>query len=213
LAGGACTATQLNLRKEAYKASLHMVRYVYNHRERGIRFRSDGNWDLLALYDASNKGDHGDSKCCAGYVITLAGGPVCWESKKLGHAGTSSSHNEYMAAFRCAREVHWLREFLLELDIADHDWSKPVVMLGDNDQATRWINHGMVTTANKSIRMNYHWVRECARDGIIDPRRVATVDNLADVFTKTLKEADIKRLSPGLTGYGALPKIPPAPPD
>ena len=54
-------------------------------------------------------------------------------------------------------EAHWMREFLMELDLPNHDWSKPIVMLGDNDQATRWINQGMVTTANKSIRMNYHW--------------------------------------------------------
>ena len=173
----------------------------------------NGNWDLLALYDASNKGDHGDSKCSAGYTLILAGGPVSWESKKLGHAGTSSSHNEYMAAFRCAREAHWMREFLMELDLPNHDWSKPIVMLGDNDQATRWINQGMVTTANKSIRMNYHWVRECARDGIICPRRVPTVHNLSDVFTKTLKEVDLNRLLPGLTGYGPLPEIPDKPPD
>ena len=40
-----------------------------------------------------------------------------------------------------------------------------------------------------------------------------TVDNLADVFTKTLKENDMDRLRPGLTGYGRLPEIPEAPPD
>ena len=198
--------------EEAYNAALHMIRYLYTHRDRGIRYRSDGNLDPLALYDASNKGDHGDSKCSAGYVIMLAGGPISWESKKLAHAGTSSSHNEYMAAFRCAREVHWIREFLIELDLPGNDWSKPIVMLGDNDQATRWINHGMVTTANKSIRMNYHWVRECARDGIVCPRRVPTVNNLSDVFTKTLKDVDMSRLRPGLTGYGPLPQIPDKPP-
>ena len=199
--------------QEAYDASLHMIRYLYEHRDRGIRFRSDGNLDPLALYDASNKGDYGDSKCSAGYCIMLAGGPISWESKKLAHSGTSSSHNEYMAAFRCAREANWIREFVMELDLPGNDWSKPIVMLGDNDQATRWINHGMVTTANKSIRMNYHWVRECARDGIICPRRVPTVHNISDVFTKTLKDVDMRRLRPGLTGYGPLPPIPKAPPN
>lgn len=199
--------------QEALDASLHMIRYLYDNRDRGIRFRSDGNMDPVAMYDASNKGDHGDSKCSAGFVIMLAGGPISWESKKLAHSGTSSSHNEYMAAFRCAREVHWIREFLIELDLPYNDYTKPIIMLGDNDQATRWINHGMVTTANKSIRMNYHWVRECARDGIISPRRIPTSDNLSDVFTKTLKGTDMDRLRPGLTGYGPLPEIPDAPPN
>ena len=140
----------------------------------------------------------------------LAGGPISWQSKKAQHAGTSSSHNEYMAAFHAAKESKWVRDLLIELDLPNHDWSKPVVMLGDNDQATRWATHGMITTANKSVRMNYHWVQEAVADGLVDMRRVATKDNTSDVFTKTLGKDDIDRLRPGLTGYGPLPPIPDA---
>ena len=66
----------------------------------------------------------------------------------------------------------------------------------------------MITVANKSVRMNYHWVQEAVKDGFVDPRRVATKDNTSDVFTKTLGTDDINRLRPGLTGYGPLPVIP-----
>ena len=140
----------------------------------------------------------------------LAGGPVSWSSKKARHAGTSSSHNEYMAVFHAATETKWIRDLLIEIDLPGYDWNKPVIMLGDNDQATRWATHGMVTTANKSVRMNYHFVQELARDGVVDVRRVPTADNTSDVFTKTLGEVDIYRLRPGLTGYGELPPIPEA---
>lgn len=194
--------------QEAFDAALHMIKYAYGQKDRGIRFNSEGNLDLLTLYDASNKGDHGDSKVSAGYVVMFAGGPISWSSKKAQHSGTSSSHNEYMAAFHAAKETKWIRDFLIELDLPGNDWSKPVVMLGDNDQATRWAVHGMVTTANKSVRMNYHWVQEAVVDGFIDPRRVPTKDNTSDVFTKTLGADDINRLRPGLTGYGPLPSIP-----
>ena len=194
--------------QEASDAALHMVKYVHSQRDRGIRFNSEGNLDLLTLYDASNKGDYGDSKVSAGYVVMFAGGPISWSSKKAQHSGTSSSHNEYMAAFHAAKETKWIRDLLMELDLPGNDWSKPVVMLGDNDQATRWAVHGMVTTANKSVRMNYHWVQEAVKDGFVDPRRVATKDNTSDVFTKTLGTDDINRLRPGLTGYGPLPVIP-----
>ena len=44
-------------------------------------------------------------------------------------------------------------------------------------------------------------------------RGLSTVHNLSDVFTKTLKEVDLNRLLPGLTGYGPLPEIPDKPPD
>ena len=70
------------------------IAYVYDQKERGIRFSSSGNRDLLTLYDASNKGDYGDSKVSAGYVIMLAGGPISWSSRKAQHSGASSSHNE-----------------------------------------------------------------------------------------------------------------------
>ena len=194
--------------QEAFDAALHMVKYVHTQRDRGIRFNSQGNLDPLTLYDASNKGDHGDSKVSAGYVVMFAGGPISWSSKKAQHSGTSSSHNEYMAAFHAAKESKWIRDLLMELDLPGNDWSKPIVMLGDNDQATRWAVHGMVTTANKSVRMNYHWVQEAVKDGFVDPRRVPTKDNTSDVFTKTLGTDDISRLTPGLTGYGPLPTVP-----
>ena len=113
-----------------------------------------------------------------------------------------------MAAFHAAKETHWIRNLLVELELPNHDWSKAVVMLGDNDQATRWATHGMMTTANKSVRMNYHWVQEAVEDGIVDMRRVDTNDNTADVFTKTLGKDVMTRLRPGLTGYGPLPPIP-----
>ena len=198
--------------QEAYDAALHMISYVYGQRDRGIQFNSKGNWDLLTLYDASNKGDYGDSKVSAGHVVMLAGGPISWSSKKAQHSGASSSHNEYMAAFHAAKETKWIRDLLMELDLPGHDWSKPAIMLGDNDQATRWAVHGMVTTANKSVRMNYHWVQEAVEDGFVDMRRVPTADNTSDIFTKTLGEVDITRLRPGLTGYGPLPPVPDAMP-
>ena len=194
--------------QEAYDAALHMIKYVYEQKDRGIRFNSKGNWDPLVLYDASNKGDYADQKVSAGHVVMLAGGPISWQSKKAQHIGTSSSHNEYMAAFHAAKEAKWIRDLLIEIDLPMYDWNKPFVMLGDNDQATRWATHGMVTTANKSVRMNYHWVQECIRDGFIDMRRVPTELNTADVFTKTLGEDSIYNLRPGLTGYGELPPVP-----
>ena len=95
--------------EEAYAAALHMVKYLYCNRDRGIRFNSAGNLDPLTLYDASNKGDYGDSKVSAGYVVMFAGGPISWSSKKAQHAGTSSSHNEYMAAFERERKRAFIR--------------------------------------------------------------------------------------------------------
>ena len=201
---------------EAYQAALHMVKYVHGQRERGIRFRSDGNKHPVCCYDASSKGDPRDDKAIGGYVIYLAGGPVSWQAKKAQHVGTSSSADEYMCAFHAAKEVKWVRDLLMELDLGEkmgHDYSMPIPPLGDNDQATRWTNHGMITAGNKTVRMNYHWVQEAIKDGIVETRRVPTEDNTSDVFTKSLGSDVLRRLLPGLTGYGDIPPIPDKPPN
>ena len=201
--------------KEAWDAAMHMVSYCRGQMDRGIRFRSDGNIQPVCAYDSSHRPDPRDSKCIGGFVVMLAGGPVSWQSKKNLNTGTSSSDDEYQVAYFAARECKWVRDLLMELDLGEkmgHDFSQPIVLLGDNDQATRWAVHGMVTTANKSLRMNFHWVQEAVKDGIVCPRRVSTLDNTSDIFTKSLKEADIQRLRPGMTGYGELPPIPDAAP-
>ena len=132
-----------------------MISYCHGQRDRGIRFNSEGNCELLTLYDASNKGDPKDSRVIAGHVVMFAGGPISWECKKALHCGASSSHNEYMAAFHAAKEAKWLRDLLIELNLTDLPSDKPVVLLGDNDQATRWTIHGMVTTGNKTVRIMF----------------------------------------------------------
>ena len=65
----------------------------------------------------------------------------------------------------------------------------PSPILGDNDQTTRWSIERMVTTGNKCIRTDYHWVKECVQLGDICPRRVSTENNISDIFTKPLGRA------------------------
>ena len=68
----------------------------------------------------------------------------------------------------------------------------------------------------KFIRRDYHYVKEAVTDGIICPRRVDTLSNIADIFTKPLSRQYIDRLRPVLTGYApiaTLLDVPPKPRD
>lgn len=193
----------------AWKAAMHCVSYLHSVKDRGIAFHSNGNSELRTYYDASNKGDHTDEKSQYGYVIMLFNGPVTWSSKKSRHVGTSSTHNEYMAMFHACVDTVWLRRLILEIGFTD-EVSKAACVLGDNDQATRLGLEDMVTTGNKMIRNNYHFVKECVELGDIDIRRVPTELNPADPLTKPLSRQFCERLLPVLTGCGNhLPDLPP----
>ena len=191
----------------AWKCAMHMVSYLHTQADRGIRFAEDGNLNPIAYYDSSNKGDHSTEKAQYGWSVHLFGGPISWSAKKHRHVGKSSSHNEYMALSHAAVETKWVRDLLIEMGFGE--WvSEPTPVMGDNDQATKWSIEDMVTTGNKCIRVEYHWVKECVDEGDICPRRIDTTENVSDVFTKSLGWQTLDPLRDNLTGYGQLPELP-----
>ena len=79
--------------------------------------------------------------------------------------------------------------------------------MGDNDQATKWSIEDMKTTPFKRVRNDYHWVKEAVEHGEICPRRIATADNIADIFTKSLGNQLVGKFRDQMCGYEELPNI------
>ena len=86
--------------------------------------------------------------------------------------------------------------------------------MGDNDQATNLSVEDLVTSGNKFYLLDYHYAKEAIKEGHTSTRRTDSVNNIADVFTKSLGPSDLHRLTTNLCGHGKLlPPIPPAKPD
>ena len=193
---------------KAYEHALHMLSYMHGQKDRGIRYSSDGNRQVLACYDSSFKPDPQDSKCQYGYCIYFMNAPIAWCSRKHDHIALSSSHAEYMALAHTARTVVWIRNLFKEMGLEEFV-DGPTVCLGDNINANMLAKEGKVSTQNRHILLAYHYAKEAYETGEIDPRRVCTRDNPSDVLTKANPRPDIIRLVPGLTGWGGEPPIPP----
>ena len=198
--------------QRAFDLGLQVVKYMYQHRDRGVKYTKGGNMEPVCYYDASNKADVGDGKCQHGGAVYLAGGPVLWSSKKQRHVGTSASHNEYMALTHAAQQVVWMRQVLGEMGLGDMV-SKPTPMMGDNRQANILSREDLVTPGNKYYILDYHFVKERIARGEITTLKVSGEMNLADPLTKSVSLQTMKRLRPAMTGYGAngLPEVPTEP--
>ena len=61
--------------------------------ERGIRFNKDGNHDIVAFSDASEKALLCNGKAMAGYAIMWMDGPLITSSYRLKHVWLSSEQN------------------------------------------------------------------------------------------------------------------------
>ena len=94
--------------EEAWKAVMHLIAYMYQHRHEGITFSSDGNHVPFFMTDASNKGDPIDSKRAYGYCAMWMGGPIIAVAKKLDHSSSATAANEYMALSHSCKHAMWL---------------------------------------------------------------------------------------------------------
>jgi len=193
---------------KAYEHALHMLSYMFTQKDKGLRYSTKGNSQLMGCYDSSFKPDPKDSKCQWGYVFYFKGAPIAWASKKHDHVALSSSHAEYMALAHTARTAVWLRNLFHEMNL-DEFIQGPTILLGDNINAGILCTEAKVSTQNRHILLAYHYAKEAYETGEIEPRRVDTKSNPSDVLTKANPKPDIDRLVPCLTGWGGSPPIPP----
>ncbi|KAE8542770.1 hypothetical protein D1P53_000832 [Cryptococcus gattii VGV] len=125
-----------------------------------------GTSDFSLVFDAHS------SKSTTGYVFKVYGGVVAWKSKRQPTVALSTTEAEYMASADAAKQAIWLR-LLLE-DIG----------LGLNP-----VNH----EKSKHIDMRHHFIREKIEDKTVSLAHVPSVENIADLLTKSLPaEAFVK---------------------
>ena len=202
--------------------ALHVLRYMYHNRFSGIHYRSDDLDGMTAFYDASFNPDPKDSKVHYGWCIMLAGGCLAWSSHKLPYVSRSIMEAEYCATRPAADMIIFYKKLAEELQMMKYangpvhrvstegevvdgklkpfeGW--PILVHGDNDQATRLVKENRNTPATRSILREQHLAQECCTKCFITPARADTKKNPADLFTKAVDGDDFFRLSAQLKGY------------
>tara|TARA_B110001454_G_C12638139_1_gene400010 strand:+ start:412 stop:1023 length:612 start_codon:yes stop_codon:yes gene_type:complete len=186
----------------AFESAIHMLTYLYAHREEGIIFHETDS-EPVAFVDASNKDDPTDGKTQYGYAI-MWGGPLICKSSKLNHVGINSTYNEYMALHHCIKQVVWLRQLLHEIGLANYI-SKPTLVHADNKQANQICSEDLVTQGNMYFRTGYHYCKEAVHDMYCTVQYVDTALNISDTMTKGLGSNKINTFVHTLHGVEPLP--------
>ena len=170
--------------EKAWKSGIHMLKWMYLHRYRGITFSSDGNSKPIVFSDASNKPDTDeDAHCQYGYCAMFKGGPIASLSKKLPHVGLSAYHNEFMALRYAASTAMWMRHIFPEIGCA-HYVQQPTVIYGDNTAANQLTEKDFINTGNQHIYVPYFFIKELVNSDQVTVQYKPTKINLADLFTK-----------------------------
>src|SRR5277367_4710404 len=99
----------------------------------------------------------------------------------------SSAESEYISLNECVRETIWLNNVLNELELFNVTGLVPEVFC-DNRSAICLSMNRIENRSSKHIEIRYHYIREKCEAKLIELKYVPTTENIADLFTKSLKK-------------------------
>ena len=101
----------------------------------------------------------------------------------------SSTEAEYRAMTLATCELIWLRHVLQELRFGKDEQMK---LICDNQAALHIASNPVFHERTKHIEVDYHFIREKIASGCVTTSFVNSNDQLADIFTKSLRGLRIK---------------------
>jgi hypothetical protein len=193
------------------EAVKHICRYLQGVKDNGLMFKPSNDLELDCYVDADFAGlwnyeSDQDPVCVksrTGYVMTLGGCPIQWNSKLQTEIALSTTEAEYIALSQAMRELIPLRRLLLEIVTAmklpgiTHSLVKSTVF-EDNNGAIATATAVKMTPRTKHIAVKYHFFKSHLDVGTgISLAKINTNLQKADIFTKGLapqKFAEIRKL-------------------
>nr|GEU67130.1 retrovirus-related Pol polyprotein from transposon TNT 1-94 [Tanacetum cinerariifolium] len=185
-----CARYQENPNEHHVSAIKRIFRYVKWTINLGIWYPKDYGFDLTAYLDADHAGCHLDRKSTSGNVQFLGDKLMCWSSKKKNCVSISTAKSKYVAVFNWCAQVLWMRTQLTDYGF----FYDKVPIYYDSKSAIAISCNPVHHTRTKHIDVRYHFIKDNGVKGTIELNFVGTEYQLADLFTKSLREAQFKFL-------------------
>ncbi|KZV47100.1 retrovirus-related Pol polyprotein from transposon TNT 1-94, partial [Dorcoceras hygrometricum] len=172
-------------------AAKRILRYLQGTQKLSLYYKKGEKADLIAFCDSDYAGDQDDRKSTSGYVFLLGSAAVSWSSKKQSIVTLSTTEAEFVAATSCACQAIWLKKILTDLKFKTHG---PTVIYCDNNSAIKLSKNPVLHGRSKHIDVKYHFLRDLTRNGTLDLIYCRSEDQVADMFTKSLKLPAFQKL-------------------
>ncbi|KAJ0454457.1 putative RNA-directed DNA polymerase [Helianthus annuus] len=171
--------------------ALRLLRYLKQCPGKGVLFKKTGDFSVSGYVDSDWAKCLSTRKSVTGYCVFLGNTLVSWKSKKQGFVSRSTAEAEYRAMCSAACEVMWIRNVLSELGIK---CALPVSLFCDSKSAISISQNPVFHERTKHFELDLHFLREKIASGIIDPQKIASEQQIADIFTKGLNIAQHESL-------------------
>jgi hypothetical protein len=166
-----------------------VLRFLKYSRDWKLKFTRSGSMEVIGYSDA-DFANGTDRKSIGGYCFIMNGGAISWKSKKQGLVTTSTAESEYVALGVAVKEALWIRK--LEVDLVGVS-NGAMLIYEDNQSAIQIAKNEGSTGRSKHIDLQYHFLRDRVRSGVVEIRYLETTAMIADILTKHLaKDAYVR---------------------
>jgi hypothetical protein len=167
-----------------WNAVIRILKYIKSAPGKGLLCENKGNTQVVGYSDADWAGSPADRRSTSGYCVLIGGNLISWRSKKQNIVARSSAEAEYRAMAATTCELTWLRQLLQQLKLAD---VKTMKLICDNQAALHIASNPVFHERTKHIEIDCHFVRDKVLSREIVTDFVGSNDQLADIFTKSLR--------------------------
>jgi len=171
-----------------WEAGKRVVRYLKGTRNYALNL-TDPDEGIIAYVNADWGSQH-HRHSISGHVVSLAGMPIAWGSKKQSIVALSSTEAEYVAMTNALKDVLWLRNLIAEIRAPI---TTPTPLHCDNQGAIALTHNNKFHPRTKHIDIHYHFIREAVENDHVLLSYCPTDAMIADVLTKALPRSKLLR--------------------
>jgi hypothetical protein len=174
-----------------YNKALKILSYVVGTKTRSLLFSAKANLELKIYADAAHM-LHKDAKGHGGIIATLGSAPIVSKSFKFKLVTRSSTESEMVSLEESVTFALWLSALFRDFDFKA---KLPVTILQDNLSTIGIVMNGGSFNRSKHMIAKHTFIKQYVDSGEIELVHCRTNLMAADMLTKPLGGADLKKLS------------------
>ncbi|GAA0160814.1 transmembrane signal receptor [Lithospermum erythrorhizon] len=182
----------VNAPREAHwKAALHVLKYLKGAPSKGLFYLVQKQFKLEAFSDADWATCPETRRSLSGFCIFLGNSLISWKTKKQTTVSKSSAEAEYRTMASTVCELQWITYLLKDFFVQVHT---PIMLWCDNQAALHIISNPVFHERTKHLDIDCHIVLNQFQNVLIQPPKIASASQIADVFTKALPDLPFNNL-------------------
>ena len=167
-----------------WDAAVRILCYVKGTPGQRLLYENRGYTHIIGYSDADWADSPTDRCSTSGYCVFIGGNLISWKSKKQNVVARSSAEVEYRAMALATCKLIWLKHLFKELRFGKDEQMK---LICDNQAALHISSNPVFHKRTKHIEVDCHFIREKIASGCMITSFVNSNDQLADIFTKSLR--------------------------